>query len=272
MAMVHPGVEALARWLWRRRGLCLPALCLASTLASGAPMAHEPARPASMPPGTELRVADAKTGGLGYWTLYLPADFSEDRKWPVIFCFHGLDQKPGTWPFRQLTGGRGYIMVGMEYLQRGLHGIRRAEEAVNLQRVVALVKQWLPVDERALFVGGFSKGGWHTSNMAERTSSLWRGAVILGAGRSSTPDALGLRGKPVFIGIGEHDMERAAAAAAADFYGKLGARVTFATFKGKGHTVDIDDPALRRWLQEGAAQRPATAAVYGSDLQQRKPR
>lgn len=228
---------------------------LSPVVARAEPVAEEPSRPVAMTPGAEIRIDDPQTGGLGYWTLYLPSDFNAERRWPVIFCFHGLGQKPGAWPFREITDGRGFIIVGMEYLQRGLDGIRRVEEAANLQRVVALVRRWLPVDERALLVGGFSKGGWHTSNMAERTALLWAGAVILGAGRSSTPDASGLRGKPVFIGIGERDMEHAAAAAAAEFYRRLEARVTFVTFGGVGHTVDTGNPELRRWLQNRAALR-----------------
>lgn len=216
-----------------------------------------PARPA-LSPGTEIRIEDPSTGGLGYWLLYLPPNYSADQHWPVLFNFHGLNQSPTLWPFDELTERRGFVIVGMEYLTRGLAGIDRAAEAENLRRVLAIVSQWVSLDKQRLFIGGFSKGGWHASQLVERTSELWAGAVILGAGRSASPDASGMKNKLVFIGIGELDGEHQAAAAAADFYRRIGARVTFASFAGVAHSVDVDDVALKVWLADSAAlQLPA---------------
>ena len=203
-------------------------------------------------PGTEIRIEDSRTGGLGYWTLYLPPDYSADQRWPILFNFHGLNQAPTLWPFAELTEHRGFIIVGMEYLRRGLEGINRAAEAENLKRVLATVSQWVSLDEQRLFVGGFSKGGWHTSQIAERTADIWAGVLILGAGRSASPDASGLKDKPVFIGIGEFDGENGSAAAAADFYRGIGAQVTFVRFAGIAHSVDVENRELKKWLADKA--------------------
>lgn len=247
-----PSVGRCLRLAWVIVALAI-ALCPQNALVQES---GDPPRPV-MTPGEEIRIDDPQTGGLGYWTLYLPTDYTADRTWPIIFNFHGLDQTPNSWPFAQLTGQKGFIIVGLEYLQRGLDSIDRAEEAENLKRVVKIVSSWFPADEQLRLVGGFSKGGWHSSNMAERTSELWASVVILGAGRSATPSADGLGGKSVFIGAGENDLEHASAEAAAGFYEGLGAKVTFVTFEGVGHTVDVDDPTLRQWLQDNAsAQRP----------------
>jgi predicted peptidase len=205
-------------------------------------------------PGTTIRVDDPLTGGLGYWTLTLPADYTPDRRWPVIFNLHALDAEPGPWPFSALAGSQGYVIVGVEYVQRGLEGINRVVEADNLRRVYTMVADKVSIDQSARILGGFSKGGWAASNAAERTSELWDGVVIMGSGRSSTPSADGLKGKPLFIGIGETDGERESAAGAAVFYEQLGAEVTFEVFEGVGHTVGTDNPTLNQWLQDRKAR------------------
>jgi hypothetical protein len=238
-----------------------PLLWLVSSLALGFLLACAPEREeqaetppkAELSPGATIRVDDPLTGGLGYWTLTLPADYTPDRPWPVIFNLHALEAEPGPWPFSALAGSQGYVIVGVEYVQRGLKGINRVVEADNLRRVHAMVADRVSIDESARILGGFSKGGWAASNAAERTSELWDGLVIMGSGRSSTPSADGLQGKPLFIGIGETDGERESAAGAAAFYEQLGAEVTFEVFEGVGHTVGTDNPILNQWLQDRRA-------------------
>ena len=208
--------------------------------------------PTQFTAGEETRIEDPTIGGLGYYLIGVPEDYTPDRAWPVIFCYHGMDGKPTTWPFLQLTDGKGYIIVGMEYYKRGRHGREHDNlEVKNLKRVIPLVVKHFNVDKERLYVGGFSKGGWITSVLFEKTTDIWAGMIILGAGRTSRaliPQKL--RGRPIFIGLGEHErqlrLDRSKEATV--YYRKCGAKVTFELFKGMEHEVDTKNEALRNWL------------------------
>ena len=198
--------------------------------------------------------------------IYVPSDYTPHRKWPVIFSYHGQGGNPGVGTFRSLTEGRGFVVVGLPYIQKDIsippkRPVRRAEwdrryvvETRAMREIfLPYVENHLSVDRTQLFVGGISRGGWATSMIAENSPSLWAGVVILAAGRSRrnrrAPFARGLRSKPIFIGVGEKDVNNRHSRKAASFYRALGARVTLEVFKGLGHAVDNKNPALRKWLR-----------------------
>ncbi|HRR79118.1 MAG TPA: alpha/beta hydrolase-fold protein, partial [Planctomycetota bacterium] len=151
---------------------------LASALAAEqgkAPVAPAP----ELPPGRETRVDEPKVGG-GYFTVYVPSDYRASRRWPAIFCYHGQGGKQTVWPFREVTGGKGFIVVGMSYLDQSPRRLTTAEfdqqmarEAECVATALARVASRLAVDREQLFVGGFSMGGWMASSMAEACPELW---------------------------------------------------------------------------------------------------
>jgi tetratricopeptide (TPR) repeat protein len=114
--------------------------------------------------------------------------------------------------------------------------------------------------EQVQFIGGFSQGGWSTGKLSELSLDTWAGIIITGAGRGSSISDPNVKGKAIFIGIGETDPSNAAAKSAAAFYKEHGADVTLEEFKGKAHAVDMADAALRQWLPAQAMK--AAGAVY----------
>jgi acetyl esterase/lipase len=225
--------------------LMAAALCL---LASA--VAADAGEKWDIAPGEETRIEAAWMGGKGYYLVYTPKDYDPERAWPVVFCYHGLNQKPTTFPFKKVTDGEGYVIVGMEYAGLGLEGYRRwAEDKKNVERVIPIVCRQLSVDRKRLFVGGFSKGGFYASLLLSADPRPWAGAVILGAGRDSRGgEPKTLRGKSLFIGAGEKETNHPHAKKAAEAFRALGAEVTFETFEGKGHAVDTKAPAFRQWM------------------------
>jgi predicted esterase len=170
---------------------------------------------------------------------------------------------PTTWPFKQITGGRGFIIVGMGYVSSDegpmtesqyLNYIKR--ERKSILEVKRYLVEHLKIDEKRLFVTGSSKGGWHTAAMLESTPKVWAGAVILAAGRTRAVNTLAtevgrkaLRGKPIYIGAGEKDINLSAAKRAVSYYKSLGAKVTFEEYKGAEHAFDPTKPKqLYNWL------------------------
>jgi tetratricopeptide (TPR) repeat protein len=205
---------------------------------------------AALEPGKAIKIEDPDTGGSGYWMLYIPKDFVATRKWPVIFCYHGLGLQPTPWPFEPLTDGQGYIIVGMEYVHREVDAIETDKNVANLKRIHDALSRKLPLDPRLAFIGGFSQGGFRTIDIGEATIDAWAGMIILGAGRSA--DGGGgqnnYKSKPVFCAAGDKDGNLSLAQGAAAFYKSHGADVTLETFANTGHSVDTNDAPLKKWL------------------------
>ena len=215
---------------------------------------------AVLEPGKIAKIDDPKTGGWEYWTLYVPKDYTTDRAWPIIYCYHGMDQEAKVWPFRELTDGVGFIVVGMEYMNRNVGGPKADKELANLKRIHDLLAKRLKINDKLQFIGGFSQGGWETGHIAEKEPELFAGMIITGAGRNNSGATPRVRGLPIFIGIGEKDESRPRAEEAAKFYRSKGADVTLEIFQGTGHGVSTKDPVLKTWLKDQAAK-PATKPV-----------
>src|SRR5437870_4775597 len=67
-------------------------------------------------PGTEVRIEAPQSRSFGL--VYVPEDYTPDREWPVILCYPGAGGGATTWPFRQMTGGKGFVVIGMNYLRQ----------------------------------------------------------------------------------------------------------------------------------------------------------
>lgn len=240
-------------WLWV---LCEGSFCF------GAEEVNE-AEP-NFTPGQEVRVnAKNKQIGGGHFMVYVPSDYTADKDWPVIFVYHGMNGQPTTWPMRQATKGEGFIVIGMGYVEHKKGRVSKGEYADYLKRerrsvleVRRYAAKYLRIDEKRMFVSGFSMGGWHTSEMLEVSPKFWAGGVIFAAGRSRNlravsdrTDSTALRGKPIYIAAGETDENLKAAKKAVVFYEQLGAKVTFEEFKGCGHGFDPSgSQLLYSWL------------------------
>jgi len=208
---------------------------------------------ATFGPGKETRISDPSLGGQGYYVVWVPKEYTPDRTWPAVFCYHGVDQKPTTFPFQPLMGGKGFVVVGMCYAGGpGLEAYGAVSRDVeNVKRLLPPLAQKLKLDTRQLFIGGFSMGGFMGSSIGECTASIWAGMAICGAGRGGgggVKDPQGFRGKPVFAGAGEKCPYHAGAQKAADYYKAQGADVTFETWLGKGHTVDTKSKVFSDWM------------------------
>jgi predicted esterase len=220
-----------------------------------------PPEQATFAAGKEVKILDTKTGGLGWYTVYLPTDYTPDREWPTIFCYHGKNGDPTTWPFKPLTDGRNFIVVGMEYIDREGKN-NPTEDIENLTRIRTFLESKVRINPKLVFMGGFSQGGWSTSKFGNLYIDQLAGLIIMGSGGSpNEKSAAALKGKPVFVGIGEMDDANKNAKSARDAYAAKGADVTFEEFKGLGHSVDVKDQPLKDWLQKHGPQNQMVASL-----------
>jgi hypothetical protein len=68
-------------------------------------------------PGEDISVdVNSKLAGIDHFMVYVPSDYTDEQNWPVIFFYHGMGGQPTTWPFKQITGGKGFIVIGMGYV------------------------------------------------------------------------------------------------------------------------------------------------------------
>ena len=158
-------------------------------------------------------------GGLRYYSVYLPTDYDGHRPFPMIISFHAAKQEPATWPFVAITGGKGFIVVGMEYQADALPKSTGAGETDpwkssvdTLRRIAARLRSDLKVDPRVIFIGGVGRGALQAQILASKSAELWAGVVILRAADAPEDAPVkSLAGKPILVAIPTVDPQAAAA-------------------------------------------------------------
>jgi dienelactone hydrolase len=148
----------------------------------------------------------------------------------------------------------------MPYVEKGLRR-RSAEEQEQYMQWergnLNAARDWLAehasIDPKRLFLGGISKGGWMTSRLGELEMDGLAGLVIILAGRqrgaTREPEQAALRGKPIYVGVGESDPNRKSALWARVFYRANGAVVTYEEYAGLGHRMANEPVQLIAWLE-----------------------
>ena len=210
-------------------------------------------------PGKEVRIAAPKTGKS--FLLYVPVDYTDKRPFPMIFCYHGYRGKATTWPFKQVTKGEGFIVVGMNYVtddyyKGHLPPTKTAPEKAFFNEVMVLVSARLNIATDYIFMGGYSQGGYSTTVLGEQLLDRLAGFLILGAGRRNVdtepPPAELIRGHPIFYGAGElDDPHYPRAKRASGFYKAWGADVTFEGWENETHSLSPQwstKTKMREWL------------------------
>ncbi len=113
------------------------------------------------------------------YALYLPSNYSLERKWPIIFAFDpGARGQVAVETFREAAEKYGYIVVGS-------NNSRNGPWTVSLEAIHAL---WIdahsrfPLDERRIYTAGFSGGARVAVAMAQGVSGKIAGVIACGAG------------------------------------------------------------------------------------------
>jgi predicted esterase len=201
--------------------------------------------------------------------LWVPEDYTPERSWPLIFCYHGAGGSATTWPFQQVTGNRGFIIIGMNYTKSGAvpNSARLIRELLRREKnfffeTLEMVSGRLNVDKESIFMGGYSQGGYHTTFLGENVLDKLAGLVVLGAGRfymSHTPPLMkSIKDKPIFIGVGEMDtVHNPRSENAAETYKRWEADVIFEEWPGVGHGVNtpqFPSKLLLDWLNKNTCK------------------
>lgn len=224
-------------------------LLLHSAFAAGTP---------TVSPGEEVRITAPKTGKT--FLLYVPVDYTDERPFPVIFCYHGYRGKATTWPFKQVTKGQGFIVVGMNYATDAYyHKLRfttTGPEKIFFDEALGIISTRVNIDQDYIFMGGYSQGGYSTTVLGEQLLDRLAGNIVLGAGRCyvdmNPPAAELIRGHPFFYGVGAlDDPHYPRAKRALQFYTECEADVTFEEWEAETHKLSLQwmtKTKMREWL------------------------
>ena len=245
-------------------------------LCNGVLAADMPTSAAELLPGAEVGLTAPKAGKT--FRLYVPADYTDKRPFPIIFCYHGYRGRATTWPFKQVTKGNGFIVVGMnyatdDYYKGHLPPTKTAPEKAYFNEVMILVSARLNIAKDYIFMGGYSQGGYSTTVLGEQLLDRLAGFLILGAGRRNVdtepPPAELIRGYPIFFGAGElDDPHYPRAKRASGFYTEWGADVTFEGWENETHSLSpkwSTKTKMREWL---IAYGPAKQVKFGFEKAQ----
>jgi len=137
------------------------------------------------------------------YALYLPANYSETSKWPVIFVFDPAARgRLGVSGFVEAAAKYGYIVAGSNNSKNQLPW-NEISDAVN--SMFTDVQQRFSIDSRRIYTSGFS-GGSRVASMIALQNNIITGVIACGAG---LPNEAALDNLPSFsyFGIvGNRDM------------------------------------------------------------------
>ncbi|HPD16967.1 MAG TPA: prolyl oligopeptidase family serine peptidase [Planctomycetota bacterium] len=232
----------------------LPPVVLVASLAS-------PAAAAEFAPGRETTLdfgtpAFKSTRGPLELPVFVPTDYTPTKLFPLVLFFHGRGGKPDTGLMQSITDRKGYLIVGMEYLQEDQAFFNDIETQLAFNHhVIKTLSARVRVNPRQIFIGGFSQGGFATALFGFRSSevSTYRGYLMMAGGLGAARDLNCMRREPVLVIHGDKDdvVPYDSGVQAADALRKAGASVTFITMKGVGHTFDRQyAPEVAAWLRK----------------------
>ena len=195
--------------------------------------------------------------------VFLPENYSSEKKWPVIFYFHGMNGKPGTGLFQKYTAKKDFIIVSMDYCVKGTQRFASVKESRayyqkefnNILKVKNAILPKVSIDPQKTFLAGVSKGGWICSVIAESHLSSFAGVIIFLAGKMGGPErpviAPNRANIPIYVGVGEKDGNFIAGVAAGPHFKKFKADVNLEIFDGLGHEMPKTPPAIfKEWLNK----------------------
>jgi poly(3-hydroxybutyrate) depolymerase len=208
--------------------------------------------------------------------LYVPTDHAPGTRMPLILFMHGSGGSPTTWPFKDATGGKGYLIAGISYgafSDAGAGGIKTDPPSCSamikfIDQVRAEIDKLYGVDQKHVYLTGLSMGGWGVNfyGFNKEARGRYRGYAIFAAGPRKETDFSVARGLPVMVLNGEKDPNLAVAKEGVGPLGNAGAIVKQVILPGQPHvpaTESMTQP-LKSWLagiEQVDAREKALAAL-----------
>ena len=250
------------------RGVSIVRCMLATAIAA---LAGVSSAAAEFAPGSETTSdfgtpAFKSTRGPLELPVFVPTDYTPSKAFPLVLFFHGRGGKPDTGSMQSITDRKGYVIVGMEYLQEDQAFFADVETQLAFNHhVIRTVSKRVHINPRQIFIGGFSQGGYATAMFGFLPSEVdtYRGYLMMAGGLGAARSLQCMSREAVLVLHGDRDevVSYDNGVQAADALRKAGASVTFITMKGVGHTFDRQyAPEVGAWLRK-QSEDPRLAAL-----------
>ncbi len=180
------------------------------------------------------------------YALYLPAKYSDDRAWPVVYVFDPLARGPlALAQFQHSAELHGYIVAASNNSRNGPW----APEAQAADAVLNDTRQRFTIDQKRIYFAGFSGGARVASQLAQLCKCA-AGVILSGAGFSTgsppSPDPK----FAVFSAVGNADFNYSEIIPLQDALGKVSLPHWLRVFDGPHEWAppNVMDEALA-WLR-----------------------
>lgn len=208
-------------------------------------------------PGKEVRLNIGKP--MGEILVYVPSDYNDDCNWPAIFYYHGQGGQLSTQWLQTATGGKGFVIVSMDFVPTITEKLKPPQYRAYLQQEIKNIayarhrlQERLKIDPKMTILAGASRGGWLVADIFSIRPQLAAATTILCAGYHPwlSEGNLSFAGKYVYIGDGETDLNLEPAKKAKRYFETRDAEVTFEVYSGLGHQIKPDAPKLMKWFSD----------------------
>lgn len=190
---------------------------------------------------------------LDSYIIYVPHSFDPAKKYPLVVLLHGYGDSalfnpysPANLELLKACEKKGAIMVSPNGRQKlpELHGLYIDDAETDVLQVISLVKKYYPINEKRVYLTGFSMGGFGSYWIASRHPDLFAAVVpvcgmwsgIMGFPRVNLD---GLKEIPVYIFHNDLDntVPVSESRSAYTYLKKIGANVKYKEF-----LIDEKDP------------------------------
>lgn len=187
----------------------LPTLAQYFAIDGQAPVADQ--APSSASPSPVGFSHHERTPEHGQYSLYVPENYSPDRKWPLIICLHGGygEGFEYIWTWLRTARTKGYILLSPKSLGETWSMIMGSSDTRSVIRMLDEVKAAYSIDDTRTYLSGLSDGGIFTYIMGLERHELFTGiAPVAGALHMAVDPMLRTgtgREVPIFVIHGVHD-------------------------------------------------------------------
>lgn len=137
-------------------------------------------RAEEFPKGVLIEKVVCQADATQSYALYLPAAYTPQKKWPVIYAFdpEGFGNQPVAL-YKEAAERYGYIVAGSYNSQNGIQAVPLQTAIVSL---LTDTRQRFSIDERRIYTTGFSGGARVATRVASSCNGCIAGVIACGAG------------------------------------------------------------------------------------------
>ncbi len=217
------------------------------------------ARLAQRAEGVETGVlhANNEPGSRGGFSLYVPENYTPDRRWPLVMALHGGsgNGRAFLWSWLRDARSRGAIVVAPTAIGSTWALMGDDPDTPNLARILTFVRERWNIDPARLLLTGMSDGGTFSYVSGLEPSSPFTHLAPVAASfhplMAQVADADRTRGLPIYLihGVLDWMFPVQVARQARQALASAGANVSYHEIDDLSHTYPRDENAgILEWL------------------------